>query len=296
MNDFENEDKPHGYRWDLDHQLLTIIDNFEEGRIEHWGKDTYDPELVGKRSAFEDIEKFATELLKGSDTLIYDDYEKMTEPYELMEQRQEFLNPIDGLRDMWIEQAKTHGLDIGEIMSMLKRMSNWHDDNEERPDDDSHLKILWERLIIDLARDAIENKLIKGTNRLLRLVDLFMQEKPQGQTVDFLRRISRCYIWGFDPECVILCRSALDTAFKDKIHDKICKKYRRPAARYGYTLAQRINAAEKENMISSDRAKKARAVNGVATETVHDQPDITRDSLKFVKMTLAVIQQLYGSK
>ena len=111
-------------------------------------------------------------------------------------------------------------------------------------------------------------------------------------TQAFLRRVGRCFVWGFDPECVILCRGAIETALRDVIDDDLCHRYGQPAARYGYTLAQRINAAESSGILDKDVAKAARRANERATKSAHDNPEATKDALGTIKDTLRVILKL----
>ena len=101
----------------------------------------------------------------------------------------------------------------------------------------------------------------------------------------FLGHVSRCYLWGFDTECVILCRSALDAAFREAITDSDCD-----------SLSKRIVAAEKKGLISGVIRRRAFDMKERGNKTVHYDPDTVRDVLGTIEGTLAVIMALSGRK
>ena len=108
----------------------------------------------------------------------------------------------------------------------------------------------------------------------------------------FLCRIKRCFIWGFDSECIILCRGAIDTVFTEIISEQVCDKHKLKRANYGHTLTNRINAAYLEGIIDDQIKNAAFKINIPATKAAHKNPDFTIDAFKMIEDTLLVIEHL----
>ena len=142
--------------------------------------------------------------------------------------------------------------------------------------EDSPLKLVWEKFIIVLSHEAIE-KIEEGASRIFQLYNLV--------------------IWGFDPECVILCRAVIDTAFKDRITPEICEKhFGKPRHKYDFSLSDRIQVALNEEIIDEDIAKKARTVKTRGDTAVHKQPNITKDVWGTICDTVAVLKRITRGK
>lgn len=170
-------------------------------------------------------------------------------------------------------------------------------DEYPRPDDmRSPLFPVWERLFSYLASEALD-QVRHGVIRVLELYELVSRTKPSNVTQSFLARLGRCYIWGFDAECVILCRAVLDTAFRDTVGDMICEKHLGPG-RYSkpreFGLNERITAAWKDGMIDEETWKLARDVKMRGDKAVHYQLDVTKKVLDTIRDTLRVIEMVTG--
>jgi hypothetical protein len=162
------------------------------------------------------------------------------------------------------------------------------------------LRLIWDRISILLAHNAI-GKICLGADRVLELLRIVLNTSPSEPTRQFLGRLARCYIWGFEAECVILCRAVLDTAFKDAVDNEVCEKYsnKRPSNKRLYdnfTLVDRIYAAEKEGLINEATRKLAKKIKTRGDKAVHYQPDITKDILGTIRDTLVVIERLQNKR
>lgn len=154
------------------------------------------------------------------------------------------------------------------------------------------LSYVWAMLAMKFAEKVIGPLFDDGASRILRLWGLILSQPVSKSTAEFLKNVSRCFIWGFDTECVMLCRSSLDAAFRDAISDEVCVRHEEPGARYGYTLVQRIWAAYKEKCIDKTAKDAATRVNARGSKTVHEEPNVVKDVLGTVADTLTVINQL----
>ncbi len=163
------------------------------------------------------------------------------------------------------------------------------------PDDErSPLRPVWERLCIDVAREAI-SKGDEGVQRIFELYGLICHKKPSRETQRYLTRLGRCYVWGFDPECVILCRAVLDTAFREVVGDDLCEKhFGRRRSEFG--LNDRIVAACKEGIIDEDTKELAHEVKVRGDKAVHYQPDVTKKVFDTIRDTLTVLEMVNGRR
>ena len=94
----------------------------------------------------------------------------------------------------------------------------------------------------ELAKESLA-MIASGITRLkdLMFILILIQKVTVPEIpLNYLKRVFRCYIWGLDPECVILCRSVIETAINDKLSDKFWQKH----CNYGegYTLKNKITA------------------------------------------------------
>lgn len=158
--------------------------------------------------------------------------------------------------------------------------------------DNPNIRIAWERFVMELTRDAIR-RIGSGSVRMLELSQLLVAANPPEPTLSYLRRISACFIWGFDPECIILCRSALDTAFREKVSDGICEQVFGAFEEYDFGLKARVIAAHRTGMISDGIRDTAVRVKDRGDKAVHYDPDATKDVWGTVRDTMRVLKALF---
>ena len=271
------------YDFDLDHQLATVIDNYQQDRETFWQQQSIES------SGFEQADAFARSFLEAAEDLVSRSASE-EEPREIANQRRAYLQQFSNWRQEM--QAALRGqFPEGQVpASILEHINDFL--LAERPGANSSLKLVWERLCIDLAWDAVKNRLTQGANRLLQLMGVCIDAEPSARVIQFLMRVSRCFIWGFNPECVILCRGVIDSTFRDAVSDAICIKHNEKPARYGFTLTNRIRAARAENLIGDDVEKAAWEVNTRGTKAAHYDPHATADVLGTIKDVLVIVQKL----
>jgi len=267
------------YSWELSGQLDVTVQSYEKDRQRYW-------ENLGGWSdiLYEQAERFAQAVLKNTEQLILaeeidGDLSKLQ--IETKKSTKEFDKRIAGILDSALSSDKKTAL----ICDVLK------DYPPDPASQDSPLKLVTERFIIDLSRDAID-KIEEGASRIFQLYQLVLSSTPSDATQKFLGRLSRCYIWGYDPECVMLCRSVIDTAFNKKVTYKMCKKYPVERNKSPFSLENRIEVALKEELIDKDIAKKAHSVRLRGNTAVHKQPDGIKDVWGTICDTIAVLEKI----
>jgi uncharacterized protein DUF4145 len=125
--------------------------------------------------------------------------------------------------------------------------------------------------------------------RFWDLLTLMSQISTSGRTLAFLRRVSRCYLLGFDAECAIMCRGVLDAELESHIaRDDVLDT----ADSSNYSLDNRIVTAKRRKVISLEAAKKAHRIREVGNHSVHARPEQPKDVLRIIKDTIFVINEL----
>ena len=147
-------------------------------------------------------------------------------------------------------------------------------------------KLISDTFALDLAKEMAPI-LEKAPNRAVDLAKLIPAASPEKPTRDFLRLVSRCYIWGFDTECIILCRGAFENALSDK-YERQGRKGQMP-----HEMNKRIWFAEKSGWLDKESARDAEAVWCRGNKAVHSEPSRKVDVRDTVEKTLAVIGRLH---
>lgn len=276
-----------GKPYDLDGQLDICSQEYETDREAFWSNRTEGRDW-GLQGLYGHAERVAAALLKDTHALI-DHAALADEPVQFEEERTAFLREMANEINLFLRLVKEK-LPRGTPLAALDQYIN-DAALDTRPSDDSLLKLVWERFCIHLAQEMVA-RLTPGANRILQLNDMVISGNPSIATLRFLRRVSRCFIWGFDPECVILCRGAIDTAFATVITDQICDNHGLKKAGFGHTLTNRIKAALLEGMIDEGTKNAAFRVNSPATEAAHRDPTKTASVLNVIKDTRDVLQRL----
>lgn len=269
------------YSWELSIQLEGTVQSYEDDRQRYW-------ENLGGWSAilYGQAERFAQAVLKNAEQLILaeeidGDLSKLQFEMNRVNEVPELVKRMNYIASMDIPLDEKRKL----ICDLAKECP------PDPQDDESPLKLVWEKFIIDISYDAI-GKIEVGASRIFQLCQLVLSSPPSDTTQKFLGRLSRCYIWGFDPECVILCRAVLDTAFEKRVSYEICEKHCKHRSRGRFSLDDRIDAAQKEKIIDKKIAKKARTVKTQGNEAVHRRPDRIKDVLGTIRDTVEVLEKI----
>jgi hypothetical protein len=164
------------------------------------------------------------------------------------------------------------------------------------PEDDTDrpLHLVWQHLCILDARDAVDG-LSERVHRIFQLEDLVEElhrdsELPDA-TMQFLALVGRTFVWGFHAECVVVCRGAIDTAFRGKVPTSLLERRRRREPKRDFGLLDRIEAAYPD-LISESIKRDANCVRLRGDKAIHFDPQATDDILDTVRRALRVIDRL----
>lgn len=164
-------------------------------------------------------------------------------------------------------------------------------------------ELLDEHICIKFGWEAMEMLSIARA-RFRDMILLLKDRQPCDRAKAFLQRVARCYLFGFDAECVVMCRAVLDREFDETVvdDDQVSdwwkwyattsegKRYKGKKPPYGQLWAK-IHAAGYARMISDADRKAADAVRKRGNDAVHKRPDIG-ESLEVVRQTVQVLDAL----
>lgn len=148
----------------------------------------------------------------------------------------------------------------------------------------------WEVLgMLDIARE-----------RFLELLGLLKDRQPCDRARAFLQRVARCYLFGFDSECVVMCRAVLDREFEAEIPGDDVESWwtwfktteqGRKYKHAQHNLWARIRTALFKNRLTQDEFDAADAVRDRGNKAIHRRP-ASGEALERVRQTVQVLDAL----
>jgi hypothetical protein len=146
-----------------------------------------------------------------------------------------------------------------------------------------------EKLRIEVAYDYV-NRINDSAERCLDLTRSVLAARPAENIAKFIQRLGRCYVSGFLPECVIICRGVLENAVRERF-DRAGVPL--PATAEGVSpMRQRLEWAVTVRWLSAEAARDAWTVWQRGNTAVHDDPEATKDVLGTIQMSMRVLQEL----
>jgi hypothetical protein len=139
-------------------------------------------------------------------------------------------------------------------------------------------EVAW-RLASDFVSDLPER-----VDRSLRLSQQALLSPASGNIGRYLTMLRRCYVAGFLPECVILCRSILEGLLQSAFEQHHLPLPEKKGAW--------ISSAEKEGWLAAEDARRAGDIWQRGNKAVHQEPERVADVAGTIDDTLAVARRL----
>lgn len=181
---------------------------------------------------------------------------------------------------------------------LYKQMLSTLMDHSSKSDKDKDIAwVLQETIDDNLGTFTIEAQ-ATAENRINHLLAFVQNYGVSIYTKKYLHRITQCYLFGFDEQCIIMCRSALESALIQSVPDNMCKKHK-PKKDDKYYLGNRIEVAKELDLFNKDFFEHITYINETAKDLIHPDrcnsvhlnDDIVRDILM---KTVACISILEG--
>jgi hypothetical protein len=206
----------------------------------------YNPNRLSERFASA-IEGLTDERLHGANRL--DD-----EMAQVAEEQAKML--LQGASDI------VSGKSVRRAQSLLKNLI----DQSERAEANARVEAVTMHVDELLGEEVVTMQAV-AEDRLLRLLLLGAQQRVGWEASELLREVSKCYLFGFDRQCTILCRSVLEAALGDACPDQIC---RTALGKVGpFRLCDRIGAATLLGKLPDNLDRLADFVRKTANRMLH---------------------------
>lgn len=278
--------------YDIDIQLHTCIENFEDDLTEYWTKQLEADDWNELTELRRDAKEIASALRKRALSLQnIGDVSTLNQIYQI---RQAEVNAAEERFQTFADELRSQ-LKTDEARKILDNIKPLFIQSTE-PDEptDRPLHLVWQHLCLEDARDAADG-LRERVRRIFQLEELVQELRRESSlpqaTMEFLALIGRTFVWGFDAECVIVCRGAIDTAFREKVPIALIETRRRKTGNHDYGLQDRIEAAC-PTLINEEIRKAADAVKCRGDKAIHFDPHATQDALGTIRIALKVIDRL----
>lgn len=147
-----------------------------------------------------------------------------------------------------------------------------------------------ERLQIDMALEFADETAAMA-DRCLEITESVLDRPASEAVLRFLRRVTRCYIAGFVPEAITLCRAVLENAITER-YDR--EGVLPPKAPLGKSqMRANLDYATSLGWLSAKALKHSWTIWTRGNKAVHSDPTVSTTSRATVQMTVAVLRELY---
>lgn len=164
----------------------------------------------------------------------------------------------------------------GEIRRMLGEL-----DFEEDIDDALQARLAWH--ICPSFSDAAK--------RCWELSELLRRADPPETVQRFLERVTRCYLLDFIPECLVMCRGALENAINARYALEGIEFPRDPQRRQ--TMRVRLVEAEARKWLPASAAHALHAEVWMrGSKAAHGDPAAVGNALGAIKLTMTALETL----
>jgi hypothetical protein len=150
-------------------------------------------------------------------------------------------------------------------------------------------------ILIELASEAADTLLAGAEQRVLFLTELVAQRVMSERARAFLERATRLYLWGFEPECVVMCACSLEAAYPERFSDldMFGLQIKKHEKALEYTPAQYEMAAKASRVYSADQGTAAARIRRARNDIVHNVPDLSMPATQALEDTAALLDALF---
>lgn len=199
------------------------------------------------------------------------------------------------------EKLSQAGLTPDEINGFLKSWEQLLLDATQPGESQVLLRLVWEQARIAFVAKSLDQLERAAGGRILHLLSVLKQHAAKPKVMRYLQMVSRCFVYGFDAECVIMCRSALDVCLQEEVPDRLCELHKlevkspKQSISGGgktYTIHQRIKAAQIDGLLSAKGKELISKVNEAAVPLVHQSAESCPPVLETIRNMIEAVAEL----
>ncbi len=136
--------------------------------------------------------------------------------------------------------------------------------------------------------------LLRGAeSRASLLVSLLAYRQLSARAAAFLDRATRLYLWGFEPEAVVMCASVLEAAYETRFSAE--EMFRLQVTKKGleYQPHEYEQAAIGAHVFSLSDKRIAERIRRARNDTLHNVPNVALDAAKALNATAGLLTKLF---
>lgn len=248
----------------LSHTLYTYVENDWNDYLEYWGLHTggLAPDKTETDSEFyEKLDAFAHDLRKCVHSLAVD--------REVLESVSDLVALL-GVEDKIPDSSLPKAIDVFKNHPLVE-----------------------DCIKIQLGYKMAEERADTAEKRMPELLSLLTQWNLSQRSLAYLDRATRLYLWGFDPECVVMCHSVLEAALEERLPDEVVWSHGIKKEGRSYTASQRINAAAAEGLLDDHQRQLCHELREARNATVHRAPQLSLSAQSAIENLATVLRALF---
>lgn len=146
---------------------------------------------------------------------------------------------------------------------------------------------------IELAREAAEELLDGAEKRFAELLELVADRSLNPRTAAYLDRATRLYLWGFEPETVVMAAAAVEAAYDSRFSDVDMIKCQIVKEGERYEPYQYEHAAKTLKVFTPSDAVRARNLRYARNDVVHNVPAVALTGIAALRTAADLLNLLF---
>lgn len=131
-------------------------------------------------------------------------------------------------------------------------------------------------------------------SRCLHLIQLPLDHEPNPVVREFLKKVARCYIAGFVPECAVMCRAAMENGLKECFSRADLPLPATPENRSPFST--RLAAGVRFGLFSKEGADKMKIVWTRGSKSAHEDASLLADARDTIRLTAECLDEMYSRR
>jgi hypothetical protein len=146
---------------------------------------------------------------------------------------------------------------------------------------------------INLGFEATDSLLHNAEIRAPILLQLLEERRLSNRARAFLDRATRLFLWGFDPETIIMCHAVLDAALESVLTDEQLWAKGFPKKGKWYSSDDRIKGAVAVGLLKPEDGLRAQWLRNLRNSSIHSVPNSDGEAEKALKTLAHLLEVLF---
>ena len=144
-----------------------------------------------------------------------------------------------------------------------------------------------------LAMEAADLLLGGAEKRVADLIAKMGRRHLGARATAFLDRATRLYLWGFEPECVVMCGAVLEAAYEERFSEQDLRAFGIAQADRECTARDYERAALVSGSFTPAEKKLAASIRRARNDIVHNAPGVGLSASEALDATAQLLDRLF---